>query len=181
MSQRRERKVWLTPSPRCYSFESRCHGGRFFSLHRRPYLPIGWSPCFPRTIQLPLAASPCGRLSRPRSTTSQSDFRQAIRSSSPCQLVGPYKRCLNLTDLPCSHEILRPHAGGANPGSIPRTLAITHPGILPSPLGNKIGCFNGLISGLQFRSLLFRPTASLSTLRDARYRSPRKTRYPAAS
>jgi hypothetical protein len=111
-------------------------------LHRRPFPPIVWSPCFPRTIQLPLAASPCGRLSRPRSTTSQSDFRRVIRSSSLCQLVGPYKRCLNSTDLPCSHEFLRPHAGGTNPGSIPRTLAITHPGILPSPLRDKIGCFD---------------------------------------
>src|ERR1700726_3592083 len=30
-----------------------------------------WSPCRPRTIQLPLTASPCSRLSRPRSTISQ--------------------------------------------------------------------------------------------------------------
>src|SRR5246127_2159078 len=119
MRQGREAKFWLAPSLRCYSFESRCHGWRSFSLHRRPCPPIEWSPCFPRTIQLPLAASPCGRLSRPRSTVSQSDFRQIIRPSSPCQLVGPYKRCLNLTDLPCSHEILWPHAGGTNPGSIP--------------------------------------------------------------
>jgi len=119
MRQGGETKFWLAPSPRCYSFEPGCHGWRFFSLHRRPYSPIAWSPCFPRTIRLPLAASPCSRLSRPQSNISQSDFRQVIRPSSPCQLVGPYKRCLNLTDLPCSHEILRPYAGGTNPGSIP--------------------------------------------------------------
>src|ERR1019366_7582797 len=35
--------------------------------------PVEWSPCRPRTIQLPLTASPCSRLSRPRSTVSQSD------------------------------------------------------------------------------------------------------------
>src|SRR6202022_2193658 len=98
-----------------YSFESGCYGWRFFSLHRRPFPPVEWSPCFPRTIQLPLAASPCSRLSRPQNTVSQSDFRQVIRPFSPCRLVGPYKRRLNLTDLPCSHEILRPHAGGTNP------------------------------------------------------------------
>jgi len=36
------------------------------------------------------------------------------------------------------------------------------------------------ISGLSFRSLSFRPTAFLSTLRSDRYRTPRKTRYAAA-
>ena len=124
MGQRREPKVWLAPSLRCYSFESRYHGWRFFSLHRRPYFPIAWSPCSPRTIRLPLAASPCSRLSRLRSTVSQSDFRQVIRPSSLCQLVGPYKQRLNLTDLPCSHELLWPHAGGTNPGSTPGYLLL---------------------------------------------------------
>ncbi len=55
---------------------------------------------------------------RPQSSISQSDFRQVIRSSSPRRLVGPYKLGLNPTDLPCSHEFLRLHAGGTNPGSI---------------------------------------------------------------
>ena len=119
MRQRSKPELWLTPSFRCYPFESCCHGWRFFSLHRRPNPPIGWSPCCPRTVQLPLAASPCGRLSRPRSTISQSDFRQVIGSFSPCRLVGPYKRRLNLTDLPCSHGTLWQHAGGTNPGSTP--------------------------------------------------------------
>ena len=118
MRQRSKPELWLTPSFRCYPFESCCHGWRFFSLHRRPNPPVVWSPCCPRTVQLPLAASPCGRLSRPRSTTSQSDFRQVVGSSSPCRLVGPYKLRLNLTDLPCSHGNLRQHAGGTNPGSI---------------------------------------------------------------
>ena len=118
MGQRRKPELWFTPSFRCYSFESCCHGWRFFSLHRRPNPPFGWSPCFRRTTHLPLAASPCSRLSRPQSTISQSDFRQVIRSSSPCRLVGPYKLRLNLTDLPCSHELLWSHAGGTNPGSI---------------------------------------------------------------
>ena len=108
-----------TPSFRCYSFESCFHGWRFFPLHRRPNPPVEWSPCFPRTIQLPLAASPCSRLSRPQSTISQSDCRQVIRSSLLCGLVGPYKLHLNLTALPCSRETLRLHAGGTNPGSTP--------------------------------------------------------------
>src|SRR5215471_15603606 len=118
MGQGRKPKLWLTPSFRCYSFESCCHGWRFFSLHRRPNPPLVWSPCFRRTTHLPLAASPCSRLSRPPSTVSQSDFCQIIRSPLPCRLVGPYKLRLNLTALPCSHEVLWLHAGGTNPGSI---------------------------------------------------------------
>ena len=38
----------------------------------------------------------------------------------------------------------------------------------------------GSISGLSFRSLAFRPTPSLSTLRSDRRRPPRKTRFVAA-
>src|SRR5271167_780438 len=100
MSQRRKPEFRFTPSFGCYSFESCCHDWRFFSLHRRPNPPFGWSSCFPRTIQLPLPASPCSRLSRPRSTIRQSDFCQVFGSSSLYQLVRPYKLNLNLTDLP---------------------------------------------------------------------------------
>ncbi len=117
MGQRRKPEFWLTPSFDCYSFESCFHDWRFFSLHRRPNPPLEWSSCFPRTIQLPLPASPCSRLSRPRSTIRQSDFRQAFGSSSLSQLVGPYKPGLSLTDLPCSHVIPQLHADGKNPGS----------------------------------------------------------------
>src|SRR5262252_1039348 len=119
MSQRRKPELWFTPSFRCYPFESCFHGWRFFSLHRRPNPPVEWSPCFPRTIQLLLAASPCSRFSRPQSTISQSDCPQIIRSSLLCRLVGPYKLRLNLAALPCSYETLRLHAGGTNPGSTP--------------------------------------------------------------
>src|SRR3954447_6757156 len=104
--------------------------------------PIAWSPCCPRTIQLPLAASPSGRLSRPRSTISQSDFRQVIGPSLPCRLVGSYKLYLNLTDLPCSHGAIRLHAGGKNPGNIPSLLAMTPAGILPSPERDEVGYFH---------------------------------------
>src|SRR5579859_721487 len=87
MGQRRKPELWFTPSSRCYSFECCCHGWRFFSLHRRPNPPFGWSPCLLRTVQLPLTASPCSRLSRPQSSISQSDFRRVIRSSLLCRLV----------------------------------------------------------------------------------------------
>ena len=117
MGQRCKPEFRLAPSFGCYSFESCCHDWRFFSLHRRPFPPFEWSSCFPRTIQLPLPASPCSRLSRPQSTIRQSDFRQVFGTSSLYQLVGPYKPGLNLTDLPCSHVVLWVHASGTNPGS----------------------------------------------------------------
>ncbi len=178
MCQRRKPEFRFTPSFDCYSFESCFHDWRFFSLHRRPYPPFGWSSCFPRTIQLLLPASPCSRLSRPRSTIRQSDFRQAFGSSSLVQLVGPYKSSLSLTDLPCSHEILWLHASGTNPGSNSvhspfRILSFCLP-----HSRDKVGYFNhdrfrGYLpvyccSGLQ---------TSLSTLRNGRYRTPRKTWY----
>src|SRR5215469_1690992 len=119
MGQRRKPELRFAPSFCCYPFESCFHGWRFFSLHRRPNPPVEWSPCFPRTIQLPLAASPCSRFSRPQSIISQSDCRQVVRSSLLCRLGGPYKLRLNLAALPCSHETLRLHASGTNPGSIP--------------------------------------------------------------
>ena len=40
-------------------------------MHRGPYPPVAWSSCFPRTSPLLLAASPCDRLSRPRSVESK--------------------------------------------------------------------------------------------------------------
>ena len=43
------------------------------------------------TIHLPLTASPCGRLSRPRSTIIQYDFHSVVGPSSPWRLVGSYK------------------------------------------------------------------------------------------
>ena len=104
--------------------------------------PFAWRPCCLRTIQRPLAASPCGRLSRPRSTISQSDFRQVIGSFSPCRLVGPYKRCLNLTDLPCSHGTLLAACRRYKPRKHPRTLAFARPGTSSSPLRDKVDYFN---------------------------------------
>ena len=53
--------------------------------------PVEWSPCRPRTIQLPLTAFPCSRLSRPRSTISQSDFHPVIRPFSPLRLGRSYR------------------------------------------------------------------------------------------
>src|SRR6516162_9866365 len=61
--------------------------------------PFAWRPCCLRTIQRPLAASPCSRLPRPRSTISQSDCRLAFGPFSPFRLGGSYKLSLE-RDLP---------------------------------------------------------------------------------
>src|SRR3954454_15451157 len=62
--------------------------------------PFAWRPCCLRTIQRPLAASPCGRLSRPRSTISQSDCRRAFGPFSPFRLGGSYKLSLEPDSSP---------------------------------------------------------------------------------
>src|ERR1700722_2029865 len=57
-------------------------------------------------------------------------------------LSGPTNLRLNRMDLPCSHASLWLHAGGKNPGSIPERSPMTLPGILPSPLRDKVGYSN---------------------------------------
>src|ERR1019366_9070900 len=86
-----------------------------------------------RTRQLPPAASPCSGLSPPQSNISQSDFRRAVRSSSLCRLVRPYKLRLNSPDLPCSHKILKLHAVDTNPGSTARSSPMSDIAFPPSP------------------------------------------------
>jgi len=79
----------------------------------------------PRTIQLPLTASPCGRPpSRPRSTTQfSSDFHPIISPFSPHRLLaGPTSLRLNRMESPLFP--LNPFgcmAGGTNPGRAPQT------------------------------------------------------------
>src|SRR3984893_14212192 len=173
MDQRSEAEIWLPSSFHCYLFKFRFHGQLIFSLNR--------SPCRPRTIQLPLAASPCSRLSRPQSTISQSDFHPVIRPFSPLRLGRSYR--------------LSPETGGSPLFAVLSfvcLLAVRTPGA-PQTARVVAACGSAFpferqgrllrsrsISGLCSRSLSFRPTTSLSTLRNGRYRTPRKTRFAAA-
>jgi hypothetical protein len=50
-------------------------------------------------------------------------------------------------------------------------LALMHARIPPSPLRDRVGYFHAIDFGAIFRSLAFRPTVSLSTLRSTRYRN----------
>jgi hypothetical protein len=104
--------------------------------------PVEWSPCCPRTIHLPLTASPCGRLSRPRSTISQSDFHSVVRPPSPCRLVGPYKLSFEPNGSPLFPLIPLVACRRYEPREHPRPLALVRPEIPPSPLSDRVGYSN---------------------------------------
>ena len=104
--------------------------------------PVEWSPCCPRTIHLPLTASPCGRLSRPRSTISQSDFHSVVRPPSPCRLVGPYKLSFEPNGSPLFPLIPLVACRRYEPREHPRPLALARPEIPPSPLSDRVGYSN---------------------------------------
>jgi hypothetical protein len=139
---------------------------------------MAWRSCCPRKVHHPLAASPCNGLSPSPSTISQSDCLPVIGSSSLCQLVRPYRLRLNPQALPCSHNVSQPHAVGTNPGSTTAALPKRLLRFCLPHRGKQVGYFTTVqFRGYFSRSLTFRPTLSLSTLRRGRYRTPRKTRY----
>src|ERR1700719_4266652 len=163
MGQRGKAKMWLTPSFRCYLLKFRFHGQLIFSLHRRPC--VEWSPCRPRTIQLPLTASPCSRLSRPRSTISQSDFHPVISPFSPLRLGRSYRLTPEPDGSPLFALLPSVACWRYEPREHLRPLAITRAAIPPSPLRDRVGYsdhdrFRGYIpvhcrSGLQPPCLRF--------------------------
>jgi hypothetical protein len=101
--------------------------------------PIEWSPCSPRTIQPPLTASPCNRLSRSRSTISQSDFHPIIRPFSPYRLVGSYKLALEPDGSPLFISIPLVACWRYEPREHRKPLALTRPAIPPSPERDRVG------------------------------------------
>jgi transposase len=139
--QRSEPELWLAPRFSCYSFEFCFHGWRFVSLYRRP-ISLCMEACCLRTIQRLLAASPCGRLSRPRSTISQSDRRQVIGLFSPPRLGKPYKLSLEPHGSPLFPWAPSIACRRYEPRKHLKMLAIARLEILPSPLRDKVGCFH---------------------------------------
>jgi len=101
--------------------------------------PVEWSPCCPRTIHLPLTASPCGRLSRPPSTISQYDFHSVVRPPSPWRLVGPYKLSFEPDGSPLFTSTPLVACWRYEPREHLRPLAKTRPLIPPSPLSDRVG------------------------------------------
>ena len=101
--------------------------------------PVEWSPCRPRTIQLPLTASPCSRLSRPQSTISQSDFHPIISPFSPHRLGRSYKLALEPDGSPLFPLTPLVACWRYEPREHPRPLALARPAIPPSPLSDRVG------------------------------------------
>jgi hypothetical protein len=104
--------------------------------------PIAWRPCCLRTTQLPLAASPCGWLSQPRSTISQSDCRRVIGPFLPFGLGGPYKPSLEPDGSPLFTWNHLTACWRYEPRKHLWTLAMPHPEFLPSPLRDRVGYFH---------------------------------------
>ena len=100
--------------------------------------PLEWSPCCPRTIQLPLTASPCGRLSRPRSTISQYDFHPVIRPFSPHRLGRSYKLALEPDGSPLFTLLPLVACWRYEPREHLRLLALARSLVPPSPLRERV-------------------------------------------
>src|SRR5713226_10171783 len=95
--------------------------------------PVAWSPCRPRTIQLPLTTSPCSRLSRPLSTISQSYFHPVIRPFSPLRLGRSYKLAPEPYGSPLFALLPLVACWRYEPREHLRPLAIARAAIPPSP------------------------------------------------
>ena len=181
MCQRREAELRFTSSFRCYLSKFLFHGRLIFSLHRRPCPPLNGAHVAPRTIHLPLTASPCGRLSRPPSTISQYDFHSVVRPPSPCRLVGPYKLSFEPNGSPVFTSIPLAACWRYEPREHRKPLAMLRDLRFRLPhCGTGSATPITIDFGAIFPFTLFRPTTSLSTLRSGRYRTPRKTRFTAA-
>ena len=101
--------------------------------------PVEWSPCRPRTIQLPLTAFPCGRLSRPQSTISQSDFRPIIGPFSPHRLGRSYRLAPEPDGSPLFTLLPLVACWRYEPREHLRPLAMARAAIPPSPLRDRVG------------------------------------------
>ena len=101
--------------------------------------PVEWSPCRPRTIQLPLTASPSSRLSLPQSTISQSDFHPVIRPFSPLRLGRSYKLAPEPDGSPLFTLLPLVACWRYEPRERLRPLALSRPVVPPSPLSDRVG------------------------------------------
>jgi len=94
--------------------------------------PVAWSHVAQE--QLPLTASPCGRLSRPRSTISHYGFHPVIRPFSPLRLGRSYKLVLEPDGSPLFTLLPLVACWRYEPREHLRPLAIARAAIPPSPL-----------------------------------------------
>src|SRR6266853_5740015 len=132
-------RTWRFPAPRASAV-----GSQLSLLSVQVSFPwsadllFAWSPCRPRTIQLPLTASPCGRLSRPRSTISQYDFHPVIKPFSPYRLGRSYKLAPEPDGSPLFTLLPLVACWRYEPREHFRPLALSRPAIPPSPLRDRV-------------------------------------------
>ena len=171
----------------CYSFQVAFSTVSFIlSLHRGLSLPLHGARVAPERdaacspAASPVNGSPVLRVLSTGLTSARSLDRPRLGGLSR---LAP----LNRTDLPCSRQVLRLHASGKNPGSVPTHSPYRGIGMQPSRRRDRVSrfdhvgfCCAALRVGATIRSLAFRPATFLSTLRSGCYQTPRKTRYAAA-
>src|SRR3954449_6417125 len=104
-------------------------------------IPLCMEAMLPSNNSTPLAASPCGRLSRPRSTMNQSDCRRAFGPFSPFRLGGSYKLSLEPDGSPLFTRNLWTACRRYEPRKHLKTLARTRHETRPSPVRDKVGYF----------------------------------------
>ena len=110
------------------------------SLHRGLSLPLNGAHVAPErvTCRRPLPpGSPVLRVLSAGLTSAQSLDRPRLGG-----LSGPTGLRLNRTDLPCSRQVLRLHASGTNPGSVPAHSPYRGTEMQPSPWRDRVGHFD---------------------------------------
>src|SRR3954471_3521775 len=103
------------------------------SLHRGLSLPLNGAHVAPERVTCrrplpPVNGSPVLRVLSAGLTSARSLDRSRLGG-----LSGPTGLRLNRTDLPCSRQVLRLHASGTNPGSVPTHSPYRGIGMQPSP------------------------------------------------
>src|SRR5580700_9152828 len=96
-------------------------------------------PMSPKNNSTTADRFPSGRLSRPRSTISQSDFHPIISPFSPHRLGRSYKLALEPDGSPLFPLTPLVACWRYEPREHPRPLALARPAIPPSPLSDRVG------------------------------------------
>ena len=118
----------------CYSFQVRFHGQSSSSLCIEGcLLPLHGAHVAPERVTCrrplpPVNGSPVLRVLSTGLTSARSLDRPRLGG-----LSGPTGLRLNRTDLPCSRQVLRLHASGTNPGSVPTHSPYRGIEMQPSP------------------------------------------------
>src|SRR6202790_5340544 len=117
----------------------------------------------------------------PAHTISQSDFHPVIRPFSPLRLGRSYRLAPEADGSPFFTFLPLVACWRYRTPAAPQTARVVSACDSAFPFERQGRLLRSRsISGLYSRSLSFRPTTSLSTLRNGRYRTPRKTRFAAA-